>query len=57
MSRPQFTESAWGEYLYWQSMDKKNLKKINKLIADIMRNGALEGDIVEIHSGIGHYEE
>lgn len=44
MSKPQFTEQAWDEYMYWQSQDKKTLKKINKLIADIMRNGALEGE-------------
>ncbi len=43
MSRPQFTEQAWEEYLYWQSQDKKTLKKINQLIVDIMRNGALNG--------------
>lgn len=43
MSRPQFTELAWEEYMYWHSQDKKTLVKINKLIADIMRNGALEG--------------
>lgn len=42
MSRPQFTEQSWEEYMYWQSQDKKTLKKINKLIVDIMRNGALE---------------
>ena len=44
MSRPQFTEQAWEEYMYWQNQDKKTLKKINKLIADIMRNGALSGE-------------
>lgn len=44
MSRPQFTEQAWNEYLYWHVQDKKTLKKINKLISDIMRNGALEGE-------------
>lgn len=30
---------AWEEYLYWQSQDKRTLKRINKLIADITRNG------------------
>lgn len=43
MSRPQFTELAWAEYLYWLGQDKKTLKKINRLIEDIMRNGALSG--------------
>lgn len=45
MSRPQFTEQAWEEYMYWHSQDRKTLVKINKLIADIMRNGALEGTV------------
>lgn len=44
MGRPQFTEDAWAEYLYWQGQDKKTLHKINRLITDIMRNGALEGE-------------
>ena len=33
-----FTENAWEDYVYWQSMDKKTLKKINELIKDIQRN-------------------
>ena len=32
-------ESAWEEYLYWQFQDKKTLKRINKLLMDINRNG------------------
>ena len=34
---------AWEEYLYWQTQDKKTLKKINKLIKDIERKGADRG--------------
>ena len=30
---------AWEDYLYWQSKDKKTLKRINLLIQDIDRNG------------------
>ena len=33
-----FHKNAWEDYLYWQKTDKKNLKKINELIKDIMRN-------------------
>lgn len=44
MSKPQFTEQAWNEYMYWHIQDKKTLKKINKLISDIMRNGVLVGE-------------
>ena len=32
-------DDAWEEYLYWQSQDKKTLKKINRLLNDIKRNG------------------
>ena len=38
-----FSIQAWEEYLYFQSQDKKTLKKINELIKDIERNGALKG--------------
>ena len=31
-------DRAWEDYLYWLEKDKKTLKKINKLIADIQRN-------------------
>lgn len=34
-----FTKTAWEEYLYWQTEDKKVLKRINDLIRDIERNG------------------
>ena len=44
MSKNQFTESAWEEYLYWQSQDKKTIKKINSLLKDIARNGPLTGE-------------
>lgn len=32
-------EIAWNDYLYWQTQDKKTLKRINALIKDIDRNG------------------
>lgn len=32
-------DKAWEEYLYWQTQDKKTLKRINKLLTDIDRNG------------------
>ena len=33
-----FTDIAWEQYVYWQTEDKKMLKKINELIKDINRN-------------------
>ncbi len=47
MSKLSFTESAWNDYLFWQTQDKKTLKKINRLLQDIERNG---------YSGIGKPE-
>lgn len=34
-----FSDIAWKHYLYWQSDDKKILRKINELIKDIERHG------------------
>lgn len=34
-----FSENAWTDYTYWQTEDRKTLKRINKLIMDIKRNG------------------
>lgn len=31
-------DKAWEDYLYWQTQDKKTLKRINNLIKDIQRN-------------------
>ena len=38
-----FAEDGWSEYLYWQTQDKKILKKINQLLQSIERDGALQG--------------
>lgn len=32
-------DEAWEDYLWWQSQDKKILKKINLLLKDIERGG------------------
>lgn len=37
--RKVWSDDAWEDYLYWQTQDKKTLKKINELIKDIDRNG------------------
>lgn len=43
MSEKIWSDIAWEDYLYWQSQDKKTLKRINQLIKDIERNGCLSG--------------
>lgn len=42
-----WTMDAWDDYLYWQATDKKMLKRINALIADIER---------QPHDGLGKPE-
>lgn len=42
-----FSLDGWDDYISWQTADKKTIKKINSLIADIIRNG---------YDGIGHPE-
>ncbi|MCK4541601.1 MAG: Txe/YoeB family addiction module toxin [Spirochaetales bacterium] len=32
-----FSDASWEDYIYWQTSDKKNLKRINMLIKDITR--------------------
>lgn len=32
-------QSAWADYVYWQQNDRKVLRRINQLIADVERNG------------------
>lgn len=43
MSEIQFSQAAWDDYLYWQTQDRKTLKRINQLLKDIDRNGVLNG--------------
>ena len=53
-----FTPTAWGEYTYWQSQDKKTLKRINTLIeaaahepfTGIGKLEALRGDLTGFYS-------
>lgn len=40
-------DEAWTDYLYWQSQDKKTLKRINELIRDVERDN---------YSGVGKPE-
>ena len=43
-----FTMDGLEDYIFWQTVNKRTLKKINQLIRDIVRNG---------HSGIGKPEQ
>lgn len=38
-----FSPEAWADYLYWQAEDKKTLKRINKLLQELQRDGAVQG--------------
>ena len=38
-----WTDEAWKDYIYWQTQDKKTLKRINRLLDDIKRNDPFKG--------------
>jgi toxin YoeB len=42
-----WTDQGWDDYLYWQSQNRKLLKRVNLLIKDAERSG---------HEGIGKPE-
>ena len=33
-----WTVEAWSDYLYWQTQDKKTIRRINKLVNDTLRS-------------------
>lgn len=43
MSEKIWSDDAWEDYIYWQTQDKKTIKRINQLIQDIERNGCISG--------------
>ena len=46
-----FTETAWEQYIHWQTEDKKMIKRINQLIKSIQRDGLLLS-LIHIWTGI-----
>ena len=38
MRKLAWASKAWQDYIYWQSQDKKTLKRINRLIQDTLSN-------------------
>ena len=43
MNEFAFSKEAFSQYLFWQTQDRKTLKKINDLLEDVQRNGAMKG--------------
>lgn len=33
-----FTPNGWHDYIYWQSADRATLKRVNRLIDDVLRD-------------------
>jgi toxin YoeB len=38
-----WTAEGWEDYLWWQTQDRKILRRINLLLADILRDDPFEG--------------
>ena len=54
----RFDDAAWRQYLDWQTLDKATLKRVNRLIESLKRNGLdaigkvepLRGDLAGLYS-------
>ena len=33
-----WTDESWSDYVYWQGQDRKTLKRINRLVDDMLRS-------------------
>ena len=52
----RWSDEAWEDYEYWQNQDRKTLKKINRLIKSIDRNGyECEGHPEELKGDLSGY--
>jgi len=38
-----WTDEAWKDYIYWQTQNKRTLKRINRLLDDIKRKDPFKG--------------
>lgn len=38
-----WTAEAWEDYLYWQTQDRRTLRRINQLVTDVLRDDPFEG--------------
>ena len=38
-----WTDEAWEDFEYWTKQDKKTLKRINRLLQELQRDGAVQG--------------
>lgn len=40
MGKVIFTENGWDDYVYWQTQDRKTLKRINQLLQQMLRDSS-----------------
>ena len=57
MSEKIWSDDAWDDYLYWQTQDKKTLKRINQLNEKDRLVYHVENDRIYIVSCRGHYDD
>ena len=50
-----FSDVGWTDYVYWQTQDKKTLRRINTLLQDIERNGNQGIGNPELLKGLSGY--
>lgn len=52
MSEKIWSDQAWEDYLYWQTQDKKTIRKINALIKSIERDGVMGNLMDRYHHSV-----
>ena len=50
-----FSDEGWADYVYWQTQDKKTLRRVNALLQDIERNGNKGIGNPELLKGLSGY--
>ena len=50
-----FDDDAWADYLWWQTQDRKVLRRINLLVEDVRRNGEGIGKPEPLEHGRGYW--
>lgn len=50
-----FSDVGWDDYVYWQTQDKKTLRRINALLQDVERNGNQGIGNPELLKGLSGY--
>ena len=52
-----FTQTGWRDYVYWETHDKKTLKRINNVIEDITGASNRRTDCLDIGGTLAEFRD